>query len=385
MVDRPPMLPSETPEQPKTRTQSGSEDTHRTEAYIGSFVRVRAQELGITVSDGQLREITAGITGRLTPAQRSGAASINMADVSGMIEADLRRQSEVGKPVNMYSADAARLEAQNGGGRWGANAALFAGSSIRGRDGGTDSSSGEAASSRRFDGMNGLAGLTPSEKLTHSYALQQGVMWAAENREILKLGTAAIDIIKQTQLRKETLTSLKDAGFSTKGSIGIASMLHERGKDANKDGKAFATKVKELGDQDITAAIEARAKLQVPAPNETPEQAEARKAQIPAADDHIRDAANAHIQKKPRDAAKVKDVTDTIGVELKRDEVATKATADKSAKAEAKVAMADAALADLNGPEPAQKPETPPPAANAAKPDKPASVKPVQRTGPQPK
>jgi hypothetical protein len=42
--------------------------------------------------------------------------------------------------------------------------------------------------------------------------------------------------------------------------------------------------------------------------------AEARKAQIPGAEDQVRAAATAHIAKKPQDAAKVKDVTDTLGV-----------------------------------------------------------------------
>ncbi len=247
-----------------------------------------------------------------------------------------------------------------------------------------------ATYARAFGGND--PSLTSFEKLTRNYALQQGVMWAADNREILKLGTGAIDIIKQTHLRQETLTSLKDAGFSTKASVGIASMLHEHGKDANKDGQVLASKVKELGDPDITAAIEARAKLQIPAPNETPEQAQARTGQIPAADDQIRDTANAHIQKKLQDAAKVKDVTDTLGIKLeqnaatqKNENGQTTATADRNAKADAKDAKADAILADLNNAAPAQKPETPPPGANAAKPDKPASVKPVQRAAPQPK
>lgn len=354
MANRPPTLPSDAPEQPKARIQPGSDDMHRTEAYIGSFVQVRAQELGITVSDGQLREITAGITGRLTPAQRSGTASINMADVSGMIEADLRRQTEVGKPVNMYSADAARLEAQNGGGRWGANAALFAGSSMRGRDGGTDSSSGEAASSRRFDGINGLAGLTPSEKLTHSYAIQQGVTWAADNRDILKLGPAAIDVLKQTQLRKDVYEGLtKEAGLSAKGTIGIAKMAHDRGEDANEAGTEIKDSLKTMNDKAVTKAVDDCGKLQMD-PKATPEQKEAAKKEVGS-------RVEEHVKTHHEHAKEGEKLKKRMGIEKKNTEAKNEhnnqasATAAKSEQKDATAKGNDDLLASLNSDKP--KPE----------------------------
>jgi hypothetical protein len=324
MADSPPTLPT-APELREKRTPSDHEDLHRTEAYIGSFVQVRAKELGITVSDSQVRDITSGIAGRLTPAQRTGSASINMADVSGMIEADLRRQSEIGKPVNMYSADAARLEAQSGGGRLGANATLFAGNSIRGRGGDTDNSHGATASSARFDGINtsGLSGLTPSEKLTHSYAVQQGVMWAAENREILKLGTGAIDIIKQTQLRKDVYDGLtKDAHLSSKGALGIAKALHEKGEDANTGGREVTKNLKDINDREYGAAVDRF--------GQTHFKKDATEEEKEVAREGVRHAGDAAAKRHPEKADKIEQTNKLIGAARKTNE-ATAALENKQA------------------------------------------------------
>jgi len=178
--------------------------------------------------------------------------------------------------------------------------------------------------------------------------------WVKGNTELLNLGPAAMDILAQTHLRKETFKSLNDAGFSAKGSVGIASMLHEHGsKDVNKDAQTLADNVKSLNDPAFKAAIDARAKLQVPAPNETPAQAEARRAQIPAAEDQVRATAAAHIAKKPQDAVKVKGVTDAVGIELKKNEATTNLRSKVSNATADKNAAADALLAELGESKPA--------------------------------
>ena len=287
MADRPPILPSDAPEQRETRTPSDREDMHRTEAYIGSFVQVRAKELGITVSDSQVRDITSGVTGRLTPAQRAGTTSINMADVSGAIEAELRRQSEIGKPVNMYSAEAARLEAQNGG-RMGAHTALFPGNSIRGR-GDTDNGSGETASSRRFDGIN--QGYTETQKQALDLAHKVGLGWAANNPDLLRLGPSAIQALADVHLRQDSYERFKNGGLGVKAIVAGARYAKKHHIDYNEASKAYEDTHQSLAPADQKVHSEAITKFNESAgrPNATPADEETAKKELNKKMDELKD------------------------------------------------------------------------------------------------
>jgi len=202
------------------------------------------------------------------------------------------------------------------GGLFKADAGNFA--RLAGRDG--------VDSSARYDGM-GAGGLNQIQLQARDLAIKSGLTWAANNPDLLRLGPAAIEILAQTKLREETFNRLtKDAGLSTKGAVGVAAMLHAQGKDANKDGQALAADIAAINDPAFKAAIDARGRLQVPAPNETPEQKKVREAQMPAAEDQVRAAADAHVQRKPEDAARVKRATETLGIAVKKNEVQAAAT-----------------------------------------------------------
>ena len=194
------------------------------------------------------------------------------------------------------------------------------------------------ASSIRYEGMNGLAGLTPGEKLTHSYAIQQGVAWAAENRDILKLGTGAIDIIKQTQLRKDTYEGLtKKAGLSSAGAVGISKVLHDKGEDANIAGQELTKNLTDIGDTEYTKSIDRLGKVHFKK-NATEEEKE-------AAREDIRKAGEAAAKRHPGQVDKIKRTNKLIGAAVKTDSAETALSADKIATAHAKDAKADAKVA----------------------------------------
>lgn len=172
----------------------------------------------------------------------------------------------------------------------------------------------------------GLSGLTPAEKATHSYAIAQGVMWAAENREILKLGNGAIDIIKQTQLRKDVYDGLTtDAHLSGKGALGIAKALHEKGQDANQGGREVTKNLKEVGDSEYTAAVD-RFGL-------THFKKDATEQDKEAARESVRHAGEEVAKRKPEKAETIKRNNELIGAAKKTDELATKAAVTTNAKA----------------------------------------------------
>lgn len=188
------------------------------------------------------------------------------------------------------------------------------------------------ASSLGYARTLGEAVLTHAEKLTQAYAIDQGVRWAAENRDILKLGTPAIDILKQTQLRKDVYEGLTKTGLSSRGSIGVAAMIHEHGGNANEGGKAVADSLKAMDDKGVTDAVNARATLQVPGKNETPQQRQAREAKIPAADQQLESAVGEHTKHHPEHAGHGKKLMKTLGVKLKENDAQAKITAMQVAK-----------------------------------------------------
>ena len=181
-----------------------------------------------------------------------------------------------------------------------------------------------------------------------AYAREQGVSWAANNPDILKLGRPAIDILAQTHLRKDVYDGLTKTGLSPKGSVGVAAMIHAKGGDANEGGKIVTDSLNTMNDKAVTDAVNARATLQVPDKNETPQQKQAREAKIPDADQQVESAVGEHIKHRPEHAATGKKMMKTLGVKMKENDAQAKATVDKSAKADNKAAQKNDALSAFN-------------------------------------
>ncbi|OQW54887.1 MAG: hypothetical protein A4S14_14640 [Proteobacteria bacterium SG_bin9] len=280
------------------------------------------------------------------------ASNPNLSEADRVAIATSRAEQEVGigKPLNELSATPRELDSKllTGG--------LLAGRLLDGMRGlrelaGSDDGRG-AASGARYDGING-GGLNPTQIQTRNYAIQQGVMWAADNPEILKLGNSAIDIIKQTQLRKDVFDGLtKDAGLSAKGAVGIAKIAKDRGEDANQVGQEVTNSLRQMNDRGVTGAVDERARLELD-PKATQEQKD-------AASQKVDEALDTAVARDPSKAEAAEKLKKRLGTAAKKNEAQAAVTAGKDvaadvkdAKADAKDAKADALLAELGDTKPA--------------------------------
>ncbi|MCP3439817.1 hypothetical protein [Bradyrhizobium sp. CCGUVB14] len=205
--------------------ESGDENVRRTETYIGGLIQARAKELNLNIGDGGLREITTQIRGRLTPAQINGSASINVGDVSGAIDAELRKQTDAGKPANIYAAGKATdntgyalpekpfsLMSNRGGNQFGAL---------------NDRSSS--------DGGNTITpqGLTPIQKDAFNMADKLGLDWAKNNPDLLRLGPSAIKALADVNFKAESFNKLKEVEFAAGDVVTLARFAKKTNRDAN--------------------------------------------------------------------------------------------------------------------------------------------------------
>lgn len=180
-----------------------------------------------------------------------------------------------------------------------------------------------ASSSFAYERMNGFANLSPAEKLTYNYAIDQGVRWAAENRDILKLGPAAIDILKQTHLRKDVYEGLtKKAGLSSAGAVGIAKVLHDRGEDANEGGKEITKDLTAINDPAYSKAVQRLGETHGD-PKATPEQ----KAE---AVEGLKNAGEESVQRHPEHRERVERTQKRLGAATERNDKTHKIDADQS-------------------------------------------------------
>jgi hypothetical protein len=220
----------------------------------------------------------------------------------------------------------------------------------------------QASSGARYDGISS-ASLNATQIQTRNYAIQQGVLWAADNPEILKLGSAAIDILKQTQLRKDVFDGLtKEAGLSARGAVGIAKMAKDRGEDANQAGTEIKESLKAFNDEALKKAVEDRAALEID-PKATDEQKK-------AASKNVDDTVEKAVKRDPAKAHHGDAIKKRLGTAVKN-AAAEAALAPETAKT---VNANAAGLNALNGA------SAPPPA-----PERPASVQPPRPAAASPK